>query len=196
MSAPSPNPKVIKAKVSLVGQGKVGKTSLIKRFVLDQFDDIYVQTLGTKIMKKEVLVPMPRPHRDALVELIVFDTMGQADFRSLLQEAYFFGARALIGVFDITRRETAENLETWIEEVRRVVGPVPATVMSNKADLLGTPGGMTREEVDHLCKLRGWTYHLTSAKTGQGVEEAFMAVAKVVANDVLAQELAAFTQQG
>ncbi len=182
-------PRLLKAKISLAGDGRVGKSSLVRRYVLDQFDDVYLQTLGTKVTKKEVAVPLPSLRTNALVELVIFDTMGQSNFRSLFQEAYFYGAKAIIGVFDVTRRETMATLETWINEIRRNIGPVPAVVMANKCDLLGTPGAIPAEEVDHLCRVKGWTYHLTSAKTGQGVEEAFQSLAGVVANDILAEHL-------
>lgn len=186
MEAQTKSQRTLKAKVSLAGEGRVGKTSLVKRFVLDQFDDIYLQTLGTKVMKKEVRVAMPSLRSDVLVELIIFDTMGQANFRSLFQEAYFYGAKAIIGVFDVTRPDTIRSLETWIEQIRANIGPVPAMVMANKCDLLGSDDSMTQEDVEHTCRLKGWTYHLTSARTGEGVEAAFQSLAKVVANDILA----------
>src|SRR2546430_10752896 len=98
--------KRMKVKVCLIGEAAVGKTSLIRRFVLDNFDDKYIQTLGTKVSKKELASPSPDGTGDLKIDMTIWDIMGQKGFRELLKEAYFYGARGIIAVCDVTRRET------------------------------------------------------------------------------------------
>ncbi len=96
--------EVLKTKICLVGDNGVGKTSLIRRYVLDMFDDRYITTLGTKVSKKEVEVSFPKENLTAHVDMLIWDIMGQHGFQELLKEAYFYGARGILAVVDITRR--------------------------------------------------------------------------------------------
>jgi len=73
--------KRMKMKVCLVGEAAVGKTSLIRRFVLDDFDDKYIQTLGTKVSKKELTVAIPDGSGNMKVDMTIWDIMGQKGFR-------------------------------------------------------------------------------------------------------------------
>src|SRR6058998_257115 len=100
----------MKIKVCLVGEAAVGKTSLIRRFVLDDFDDKYIQTLGTKVSKKELSLPGPAGDGKLKVDMTIWDIMGQKGFRELLKEAYFYGAKGIFAVCDVTRRVTLDDL--------------------------------------------------------------------------------------
>src|SRR5437867_6419003 len=84
--------KRMKVKVCLVGEAAVGKTSLIRRFVLENFDDKYIQTLGTKVSKKELTSRSPDGSGELKIDMTIWDIMGQKGFRKLLKEAYFYGA--------------------------------------------------------------------------------------------------------
>src|SRR5712691_8911159 len=88
--------KRMKVKVCLIGEAAVGKTSLIRRFVLDNFDDKYIQTLGTKVSKKELVSPSPDASGELKIDMTIWDIMGQKGFRELLKEAYFYGAREIL----------------------------------------------------------------------------------------------------
>src|SRR3989442_4879312 len=93
--------KHLKAKVCLVGDVAVGKTSLIKRFVQDQFDDRYIATVGTKVTKKSVDVVWKGA--PATLDMMVWDIMGEEGFRVLLSGAYFDCTPGMIAVRDLTR---------------------------------------------------------------------------------------------
>src|SRR3989449_8751905 len=96
--------KHLKAKVCLVGDVAVGKTSLIKRFVQDQFDDRYIATVGTKVTKKAVdVVWMGAP---ATRDRVDWDVVGETGLRELLRDAYFEGSQDVIAVCDLTRKDT------------------------------------------------------------------------------------------
>ena len=94
----------MKMKICLVGEAAVGKTSLIRRFVLDDFDDKYIQTLGTKVSKKELTLPSSVGDSELKVDMTIWDIMGQKGFRELLKEAYFYGAKGIIAVCDVDRK--------------------------------------------------------------------------------------------
>ena len=127
---------LMKVKVCFIGDAGVGKTSLIKRFVLDVFDDRYIATIGTKVTKKIVDVEGDQTK----VMMLVWDIMGQKGFRELLREAYFFGAHGAIAVCDLTNKETLEELRYWIKALTDVAGDVPIVFAGNKVSVKRDPG--------------------------------------------------------
>ncbi len=165
-----------KLKLCLFGGGGVGKTSLIRRYVYDEFDDKYLQTIGTKVSKKVVDVFING--EDVEVQLYIWDIMGQKNYRDALKEAYFHGADALLGVADITRKETLEELEEWMEAMRGVVKDgAPVIFLGNKWDLK-EEAQFGREEIELVADRYLGDYYFTSAKTGEHVEEAFEKLAE------------------
>ena len=171
-----PDSKIMKLKICLVGEGAVGKTSLIKRFVFEAFDGKYVTTLGTKITKKEVMLTHPVNQNDYNVTMLIWDIMGQKGFRELLQEAYFYGAQGIIAVCDITNKETMMELDGWIDSAFNVTGKVPIVFLGNKADLDEKAQFTIDDFREFASKYERSATFLSSAKTGQNVEEAFKAL--------------------
>jgi small GTP-binding protein len=174
-------PAILKAKVCLVGDAGVGKTSLVRRYVLDQFDDRYITTLGAKVTKKELRLDDPRGGGPVVVDLTIWDIMGQSSFRELLREAYFRDTQAVLAVADLTRRETLDHLPAWIDAVGRTVGAVPVVVAANKADLADR-AEYGAAEVDAVARSLGGESFATSAKTGDHIEAAFRRLATLVAD--------------
>jgi len=160
------------AKAVLVGDKAVGKTSLIRRYVLDQFDDRYLLTLGAKVTKKIEMIDLPDRDLHVSLELNVWDIMGQAGFRELAKEAYFHGSRGILAVVDLTRKSTLDQIGGWIQAVLDVTGPVPLILLANKCDLVAQ-AAVTPEQVAVMSKDLGCTSFQTSAKTGENVEAAF-----------------------
>jgi small GTP-binding protein len=174
--------KHFKAKVCLVGNPAVGKTSLVRRYVMNSFDDRYLTTVGTKVSKKPVRVVDPSADLDADIDLMIWDIMGQPGFREMLKDAYFFDAKGILAVADLTRKDSLEDLKNWIKAVEGVAGKVPIVVSINKADLAAEAGYSTAEAVQ-AAEVLGADVFLTSAKTGSNVEEAFRRLgARVVRN--------------
>lgn len=165
---------LMKVKVCFIGDAGVGKTSLIKRFVLDVFDDRYIATIGTKVTKK--IVDVEGPEGPAKVMMLIWDIMGQKGFRELLREAYFFGAHGAIAVCDLTNKETLEELRYWVKALTDVAGDVPIVFAGNKADL-ENERVIKEEDLKELASKYKGTAFLTSAKTGQNVEAAFKQLA-------------------
>ncbi len=168
-------PKEYKMKICLVGEPAVGKTSLIRRFVMDKFDDKYLTTIGTKVSKKEVKL-----EDGTGVVLMVWDIMGQPSFRQMLKESYFYGANAVIAVTDITRRETLDAMPDWVGTIKSVVEKdIPVVFLGNKWDLKdGAQFG--EEELKQLADMNNGKYFMTSAKTGDHVDEAFIYLAEEI----------------
>src|SRR5438309_6423160 len=111
--------KHLKAKVCLVGDVAVGKTSLIKRFAQDQFDDRYIATVGTKVTKKSLDVAWKGA--PATLDMMVWDIMGEKGFRALLRDAYFEGSQGVIAVCDVTRKDTFYDRSEWVRMIRTQV---------------------------------------------------------------------------
>ena len=170
--------KHIKAKICLTGEVAVGKTSLVKRFVLDTFDDRYVATVGTKVTKKTV--PVMWRGGPARMDLMVWDIMGEKGFRALLKEAYFEGCQGVMAVCDMTRKDTLFDLNNWIQLTKKQVGNIPIVFLGNKVDLQDRLA-ITSEELARVGGIHSSPVFLTSAKTGQDVERAFRAIGNAIA---------------
>lgn len=162
----------MRVKVCLVGDRGVGKTSLVRRYIAGKFDPGEQGTLGAHLHPIEVDVPLgDRELVKARVAL--FDFMGEHAMRDNFRDAIFYGAHGGVAVCDMGRRESLYALVDWIQAFTSVAGDAPIAVVLNKADLAqGIAVGLLemrwlREEFPAL------QVSLTSALTGQGVEEAF-----------------------
>lgn len=180
-----PESKPLKLKLCLVGESAVGKTCLIRRFVFDQFDDKYIGTLGTKISKKPMKVNNPKDNEEKDVNLMVWDIMGQQGFRQLLQEAYFFGAQGIIGVCDVTRKNTLSELQSWMDAVYSVTREIPIVFLGNKSDLNESQEVDIKDINDFASRYEKTEVYLSSAKTGHNVEQAFKTLGEKILKDIL-----------
>jgi small GTP-binding protein len=159
---------MIQKKVCMVGVYGTGKTSLVQRYVHSIFSAKYHSTVGVKIDRKEVKVGTTD------VNLLLWDVEGRTADQDI-PASYLRGAHAVFYVADGTRRETFEQLLDLREHTRSAAGDVPSIVAINKADLkdqwLVTPAD--------TAKLIANGFHTltTSAKSGEGVEDAFRLLA-------------------
>jgi len=168
-------PEIHKAKVLLLGDGAVGKTSLIRRFVVDQFGDEYITTIGTKVSKRDVAFTDGAVTH--LVAMTIWDVLGQKGYDSV-QTTALQGARGVLYVYDASRPETRASLESyWFPRVREVVGSVAAIVAGNKVDLVEDPAA-AMADLESLAGRYAMPHFLTSAKTGHNVEHAFEKLAR------------------
>ena len=166
--------ETLKAKICLVGEAAVGKTSLIRRYVLDQFEDKYITTLGAKVSKKELRFDLPESNMTVHTVMVIWDIMGEKTFRDLTKEAFFHGTKGVLAVCDLTRYNTLRELDDWIESVFGVVGEIPVIYAVNKVDLKDEVMVMYGEsELDQATRAFNAEYLYTSAKTGENVELVF-----------------------
>ncbi len=176
---------VMKAKLCLAGASSVGKSSLIRRFVVNEFDDRYLATIGTKVSKTRVSVPV-KGGDPVMINLMVWDIMGQLGFRELLQEEYFQGAQGILAVAVITRASTLDDLYIWIDQIDRIVGAVPIVLAVNKVDLPHAQH-MPETNIRRFAHAFDCEVVRTSAKTGENVEEVFWRLSRLVINQALAR---------
>lgn len=155
-------------KLCLLGEGAVGKTSLVRRYVFDVFDDKYLMSFGTKVTKKSLKVG------DVDLDLMIWDILGQKS-QEVLHAAYYRGAAGALAVCDFTRPETLGNLKSWLGSFRSVVGNMPVIILGNKSDLEKM---FTLAELEAFGASVGCPVMETSAKTGLNVEHAFNEIGK------------------
>jgi len=164
----------MKTKVCLVGEAAVGKTSLIRRYVQDEFDDRYITTLGAKVSKKELRFDVPGRDLEVRMDMTIWDIMGEKGFRDLLKEAFFHGAKGALAVADLTRYSTLKELDDWIQGVFHVVGEIPVVFAINKVDLKDEVMVLYGDkEIEQAARAFGAPYYYASAKTGENVEAVF-----------------------
>ncbi|MCJ2531553.1 MAG: GTP-binding protein [Candidatus Thermoplasmatota archaeon] len=175
----------MKVKICLVGEGAVGKTCLIRRFVHDEFEDRYISTLGAKVSKREIIVDGANGGEVA-VDMTIWDIMGEKGFRELLKEAYFHGAQGVLAVCDLTRRDTLYDLHDWVKAVNKVTGDIPVQFLANKKDL-ADQRSFEDKEMESVAAKYNSAFLSTSAKTGDNVSEAFEKLARMIAKRLVPQ---------
>ena len=160
-------------KICFLGDSAVGKTSLIRKYVFDIFDDSYLMTMGTKITKKDVTIEMPKYNKTFNITFLIWDIIGDIHFRRLLHHSYLYGAAGALCVCDVTRPQTLENLDFWINSLQEEGDRgVPAILLANKSDII-EKRNFNEENLETLSKRNKSPWLLTSAKTGANVEKAF-----------------------
>ncbi len=196
-------------KILLLGDGAVGKTSLVRRFVEQRFDDEYIATIGVNVKKKSL--------PDLGVKLMLWDMYGQKMNKDL-HSSHYSGADGAIIVYDLTRYDTFLNLASWINEVFSVTGKIPFVILGNKLDLIEEYKNsryddfesfiekeqedviefyeevydeipdFSRVSLEDQCRWAedkkyeldsDFSYYFTSAKTGENVEEAFRKIGEL-----------------
>jgi len=156
---------VIQKKICMLGVPAVGKTSLVRRFVQSIYSEKYHTTVGVKIDKKIITV------REKEVSLILWDIQGEESAEDL-RKSYLRGAAGYFLVADGTRRDTFYKTFSIQAKAQDILGMVPFLILINKSDL-AEQWSIDEREMSALTETR-WEFNLTSAKTGAGVEEAFL----------------------
>ena len=162
---------MIQKKICMVGVFGTGKTSMVRQFVFSKFSEKYHSTVGVKVDRKEVDVDGTN------VKLLLWDLEGRDGYQDI-QTSYLRGAAGIIYVVDGTRRETFEQLFELRLVVTRAIGEVPSVVAVNKVDLVDQ-WQITDDQFNALDESK-WHRLKTSAKTGEGVEEAFLWLARTM----------------
>ncbi len=158
-------------KVCLLGDFGVGKTSLVARFVRNTYSDKYLTTVGVKVDSK--LVERP----GGAIKLVIWDIAGKSAL-DLLNQSYLKGASGLMLVCDGTREPTLRSALYLLMQARSTLGDPKAVLLVNKLDLVDR-----WEILPHTVAGLRETMPVfeTSARTGDGVEAAFVALAELLA---------------
>lgn len=184
----------MKVKICLVGDRGVGKTSLIKRYLIDHFSDEYSQTMGAKVYKKVVTLPFELRETTIEIHMTLWDIMGDFSLTELIDEAYFRGVQGLFVVCDVTRRSTVDNIDNWMSNAPENVKKLPTHVIVNKNDLANEVE-VVEDDVFRLGDAFSSPVLLTSAKTGDNVQEAFEYLAKSVVENQLDTDIGFLVEQ-
>ncbi|MBY9018631.1 MAG: GTP-binding protein [Candidatus Lokiarchaeota archaeon] len=160
-------------KIIVVGDGGVGKTSLIKKFTEGSFEKEYIKTIGAQFSKYE------SERNGDRIKLLFWDIAGQEDFQFLLP-SFYQNAKAAIIVYSLEENELGKNsfahIKNWHENVLNFCGQIPLLVFANKLDLVNE-ANLDMIELQKLVNDNNFLgFYLTSAKTGKGVIEAFNAI--------------------
>jgi len=156
----------IKRKVLVLGTFAVGKTSLVNRFVINKFSDIYIPTIGVSIKKKTIELD------DVNVDMVIWDIADVATF-DVIPEHYLSGAHGVLIVFDLTRPETLKKSLEGVQNFKDSLPQSALYIVGNKKDIL-------EHKVDGPMNELGITEVHTSAKSGENVEELFAEMAQKI----------------
>jgi small GTP-binding protein len=164
-------------KVGLIGDSGVGKTSLIRRFVVDVFDDKYIATIGTKVSKRDIEYRLT--DKTVYLTLMLWDILGQKDYRKIRTQS-MKSSHGVIVTVDLTRPETVRAAEEfWLQETWETLGDIPVLFIGNKVDLV-KDGCEAIRDLEEIGRKAEMPVVLSSAKTGQNVEAAFKRIGEMM----------------
>jgi len=158
---------MVSKKIILVGDFSTGKTSLIRRFVDNQFSDSYLSTIGVKISRKNILLEQEE------VQGLIWDIEGGTETKPVIK-TYLIGAQGCIIVADVNRMDTIDNIAQYIQTVQKITPNVSFIIALNKSDCLNDgEKEILFKEVLKKYNQTTKNIYLTSAKTGLSVETLF-----------------------
>ena len=160
------------SKLILTGDFKVGKSSLIRRFIENTFEESYISTIGVEISKKSVILD-----EETEVNFVLWDIGGQISTMAPYRHRFYEGASAAFIIIDRTRSNNLESVNRWHKEIlESVPRGIPIVIVGNKSDL-AEEVVISEEQIKIVAKQLGFHYILTSALTGENVNEAFLYIA-------------------
>ena len=162
-------------KITVIGDGFVGKTSLIRKFTQGGFQEDYIRTIGAQFSVFEEEVD------GDICKLFFWDIAGQDEFH-FLRPAFYKDSKAAIIVYTLEEnnlgKESFKHLTNWHDDIKKFCGDVPVVVFANKVDLIDK-NSLDTTKISKIVKKRNILgYFITSAKTGEGVNKAFQAIIK------------------
>lgn len=195
-----PSPKLVQVKLVLLGEAAVGKSSLVLRFVNNEFTENKEPTIGAAFLTQKIR------QDDRVIKFEIWDTAGQERFHSLAP-MYYRNAQAAVVVYDVTKTSSLDKAKSWVKELQRQANPnIVIALAGNKIDLVQdneendedlTDDGKTNAEEARAAKNEearavkteeakayaleaGLLFFETSAKRGEGVQEVFTEIAKKI----------------
>ena len=166
-----------KCQLLIIGDGSVGKTSILRRFIQNTFSSNYITTLGVDFYTKDIILDQKKIH------LKIWDTAGQERYRSLTR-GFFKNGQGILIVFSINDKESFNGLNYWIDSIKNNANldnkNVPAIILGNKIDLQHRE--VSKEDAENFAKINNYDYYEVSAKTGEGIDESI----KILTQKVMA----------
>ncbi|EOD18748.1 ras-related protein [Emiliania huxleyi CCMP1516] len=167
----------------LIGDSGVGKSCLLLRFADDKWTDSYISTIGVDFKIRTVQLDGKN------IKLQIWDTAGQERFRTI-SSTYYRGAHGIIVVYDITNRESFNNVKRWLKEIDKYAREnVNKLLVGNKADLADDNElrAVQKQEGKNFADELGVQFLEASAKTGAFVDTAFLLISSEIKSKMLTQ---------
>lgn len=164
-------------KYIIIGDASVGKSNILLKYAHNQFKSEYQLTIGVEFGAKNIKI------KDKIYRIQIWDTAGQENFRSITR-AYYKNSVCALVVYDITSRQSFENVKEWIEDCK---SQSPNTIMmvlvGNKIDLQSNRA-VSRGQGEEFAKMNGMPFFETSAKSGECIEDIFTNTAMEIAHKI------------
>ncbi|UCE13307.1 MAG: GTP-binding protein [Candidatus Heimdallarchaeota archaeon] len=168
------------AKILLLGEYRVGKSSMVLRYVENRFPGDYMATIGANFLVKTVNIPFEG--KSFKVGLQIWDIGGHAR-SSQVGRVFFQGVSGALLVYDLTRKKTLEKLPLWVEQLKRYSTESRMYLVGNKNDLVDERQISKEEGEDAKKQLDMINFFETSAKTGDHIQETFEDLAQLLVTD-------------
>ena len=168
--------KIIEAKIVLLGDVNVGKTSIASRYCKNSFNDHHINTIGGAYQQQKVVLG-----NGAMVKLHIWDTSGQERFRAMTN-LYYRDAQVALLTYDVTSESSFSSIEFWIQQLKYKVenDSMILCLVGNKCDVEPNEKKVSREKGKSFAHENNMLFFETSAKTGEGVKDLFVTIANEV----------------
>ena len=168
--------KIIEAKIVLLGDVSVGKTSIASRYCKNSFNDHHINTIGGAYQQQKVVLG-----NGAMIKLHIWDTSGQERFRAMTN-LYYRDAQVALLTYDVTNESSFSSIEFWIQELKYKVENenMILCLVGNKCDVNSNERKITTQKGKNFAQDNNMIFFETSAKTGEGVKDLFVTIANKV----------------
>ena len=166
-----------KCQLLIIGNSIVGKTSILKKYTSKQFNENYLATVGLDFFTKDETID------NKIIRIKIWDTAGQERYKAITK-CFFQRAQGIIIVFDVTNRKSFDDLKIWIDSINSQsqltedLENMPIIIIGNKIDI--PKRVIDKETAMNFAKEQNFDYYETSAKTGEGVDNAIRELVKKV----------------
>ena len=168
----------VACQLLIIGDSCVGKTSLLTRYTTGTFKEEYIATVGIDYYTKNETI------NDKIISIKLWDTVGQERYKALTQN-FFKNAEGVMVVYDITKVESFDNLKFWINSIKQNMENkniiIPVIIIGNKVDMEDLRE-ISNENAENFAKENNYKYFETSAKTGEGIDNAVRELVNQVLN--------------
>ena len=171
---------MIDIKLILLGDISVGKSSIIGRYIDNSFSDDYQCTLQVEMKTKIIDIDL-----DTKVKMNIWDTVGQEKFRNLTKQ-YYRNCQGAIIVFDLTRKDSFDGVQKWIDDLEDYNANIPILIVGNKSDLI-KEREVNNDDIEMFVKNK-YKYYDVSAKNGSNISLAFDKIRREIIEDIKRKE--------
>lgn len=172
--------QMIDIKLILLGDISVGKSSIIGRYIDNSFSDDYQCTLQVEMKTKIIDIDL-----DTRVKMNIWDTVGQEKFRNLTKQ-YYRNCQGAIIAFDLTRKDSFDGVQKWIDDLEDYNANIPILIVGNKSDLI-KEREVNNDDIEMFVKNK-YKYYDVSAKNGSNISLAFDKIRSEIIEDIKRKE--------